>query len=288
MNIDGWDEFPFYAALSSGTFQFRFISADEMEHWATEAVTTSHTDHPPDRMNTSTFELLLEADPSLSDDLPTLNVEPVPDVIVMGRRDDGTFGVLWVSGGSEGSGAEPHPTLVPGGDGGSSAVLELFDACAVERSAAETALNLLYGNSPTARALIDAMVANGTGLNLITASLSGSGAQARFDTSTNQVLWDPFVYVQGSNVDGSTYTLAPIMVLAHEIVHAGHAGDPAYQGHGSESLVMQIANQIAAELNAATRSTYDTTRDSHERTGLYNTTSPTSITFSLVRPGCDS
>jgi len=106
-------------------------------------------------------------------------------------------------------------------------VIELIDACPVEQSASERSLDLLYNNSATARALIDAMAANGTVLNLITAHLSGVGAQARFDPPTNQVLWDPFLVALGNNTDGSPYTMAPIMVLAHELVHAGHAGDPA-------------------------------------------------------------
>lgn len=58
------------------------------------------------------------------------------------------------------------------------------------------------------------------------------------------------------------------------------------QGEASEPLVMQIANQVAAELNAATGSTYSANRDNHEHTNLYNSTSPTSTTYSIARPGC--
>ena len=164
--------------------------------------------------------------------------------------------------------------------------IELFDACPVEQAAANTSLSLLYIHSPTARALIDTMGANGTALNLISASLYDFGPQARFDHINNQITWDPFWAFGGVNTNGSSYTIAPIMVLAHELVHAGHAGDPAYQLASSETLVMQIANQIPAELNAATGSNYNTTRDSHVRTEQYRTTSPTSIVYSLARPGC--
>ena len=59
------------------------------------------------------------------------------------------------------------------------------------------------------------------------------------------------------------------MILAHELVHAGNAGNPAYHLNPSEPLVMAIANQIAQEMNAATGSTYDTTRDSHEGPGAF-------------------
>jgi hypothetical protein len=160
------------------------------------------------------------------------------------------------------------------------------DTCPVAQGAATDSLNSLYQNSPTARALIDAMAARGTDLNLIQANLAGGGPQARFDSFSNQILWDPFVYVVGVNTDQSQYVLAPIMVLAHELVHAGHADDPAYQGAGSEALVMQVANQIAAEMNAATGSSYNTTRDSHIHQDRYWTNSPTSTTFSISRPGC--
>lgn len=129
------------------------------------------------------------------------------------------------------------------------------------------------------------MGASGTNLNLIAASLVDVGPQASFDAGNNQVLWDPFVYVEGANSDGYTYKLAPIMVLAHELVHAGNASNPAYQTPSSEALVMQIANQIAKEMNSATGSNYETKRDSHEGK-TYNTTSPTSTIFSISRPGC--
>jgi hypothetical protein len=74
------------------------------------------------------------------------------------------------------------------------------------------------------------------------------------------------------------------MLLAHELVHAAHANDSAWQGETSEPSVMPIANQIASERNAAIGSNYDTSRDNHVRTGLYDTTSPTSTLYSIARP----
>lgn len=93
-------------------------------------------------------------------------------------------------------------------------------------------------------------------------------------------------YYVGTNSDGSQYTLTPIMALAHELVHAGNAGNPAYQGLSSEPLTMSIANQIAREMNAATGSDYDATRDIHNATGRFATDSPKSATFAIARPGC--
>lgn len=74
------------------------------------------------------------------------------------------------------------------------------------------------------------------------------------------------------------------MILAHELVHAG---SPGLAGPSTEALVILIANQIAREMNAAAGDQkYDTSRDNHNRNGMYNSVSSTSSTYTLVRPGC--
>ena len=154
----------------------------------------------------------------------------------------------------------------------------------IESAAAAFSLDFLYKHSSTAKALIDAIVANGTSLNLISANLAGFGAQDSFDKDNNQILWDPFMWITGTNSDGSTYNENPMMLLAHELIHAGHASDPLYQGSASETLVMSIANQIAAEINSSAGTHFDTSRDNHDGQRNY-TTSPTSTLFSIARPG---
>jgi len=72
---------------------------------------------------------------------------------------------------------DPNPDGGGGGGGdGQSGGPEEIDLtgrdCPVDQAAARAALNSLYANSATARALIDAMVARDTDLNLIAASLS--------------------------------------------------------------------------------------------------------------------
>jgi hypothetical protein len=207
----------------------------------------------------------------------------LPDVLVLGHRSD-TNTDVYLTFDDMGFGY----TVDFVGSGGTAATgpgaIELIDASDVERTAAEYALALLYKYSPTAHDLIDAIAANGTKLNLITANLTGQGQQDWFNPTTNQILWDPFEVVQGTNLNGTTYTESPMMLLAHELVHAAHANDPTWQGDTSEPRVMPIANQIASEMNHATNSNYDNSRDNYVRTGLYDTTSPSSILYSIARP----
>ena len=118
-------------------------------------------------------------------------------------------------------------------------------------------------------------------------ALIGGQDRIRFEPATGAITWDPFIYVDGFNTDGTPYSVSPIMLLAHEFVHAAYRDDPAYQGPDSEPLVMQIANQIAAEMNAATNSNYNTDRNNHVRDGQYNTNSVTSTHLSIVRPACN-
>lgn len=158
------------------------------------------------------------------------------------------------------------------------------DNCPVANTAAKDSLQSLYDNSPTARALIEAAAANGVTINLFTAHTSGYSAQPRFESGV--IHWDPFFVIKGTNTNGTEYILAPIMILAHELVHAGHGGESAYQGPSSEPLVMALANQIASEMNAATGTSYDTTRNSHVPTQRFYTQSSTSTTYSIARPGC--
>jgi hypothetical protein len=80
------------------------------------------------------------------------------------------------------------------------------------------------------------------------------------------------------------------MVLAHELVHAGHGGGLSYQFDASEPQVMRIANQIAVEVNANAPSEYpdyDTSRDNHESIArYYNANSILPDAFTIGRPGC--
>jgi hypothetical protein len=101
-----------------------------------------------------------------------------------------------------------------------------------------------------------------------------------FWPAIRQITWDPYLIAEGINSDGSIYKLSPIIALAHELIHAAHPDDPAYQAHDSEPLVRPIENQIAAELNASLGKSY-TMRDTHERRRLYYTDSSTSDSYYL-------
>lgn len=152
-------------------------------------------------------------------------------------------------------------------------------------------MGILYRYSPTAQALIDAAKARGVTLTLVYTNLAyvAGQPQDRFDVNFNTITWDPFVWVRGHNSDQSVYELAPIMLLAHELVHAGHGDDPTYQGADSEALVMQIANQIALEVNANAPSAfpdYNTNRDNHVRDTQHYSTDSASTSFTITRPGC--
>jgi hypothetical protein len=90
--------------------------------------------------------------------------------------------------------------------------------------------------------------------------------------------------VKGFNLNGTASVEAPLMLLAHEIVHAGHAADPGWQTPSAETTVIAVANQIATEINAATGSHFDTTRDNEIRSELWDTDKSTSTVPSIVRP----
>ncbi|HEY0012451.1 MAG TPA: hypothetical protein VGB79_06310 [Allosphingosinicella sp.] len=232
------------------------------------------------------YQIAPAVDPELSDGV---QYSQDPDIVVTGPPRPKSYIIILTDPGPTGADLVPldHEVLHDGAGGGLSdpLLMELQgSSCPVEKAAATDSLQSLYDNSPTARALIEAAVAAGVDLNLFTAHTSGSGAQPRFKDGV--IHWDPFFAISGTNTDGSEYTLTPIMILAHELVHAGNAGNPAYQLNPSEPLVMTIANQIAREMNAATGSNYDTTRDSHEGPERFYTVSSTSETPAIARPGC--
>jgi hypothetical protein len=183
---------------------------------------------------------------------------------------------------SDGKGGDSAPLSLHG-----PAAIHLIGGSATDRAAAELSLAELYGASATAKQLIDTLVAKGTALDLIVANLAGGGPQDGFAwQSTKYIDWDPFVGVTGTNSDGSTYTESPMMLLAHELVHAAYFPDMAYEGESSEPLVMSISNQIATEVNSSLGTHYDPTRETHEtgpNGGQFWTTSPTSTTPSIVR-----
>lgn len=110
----------------------------------------------------------------------------------------------------------------------------------------------------------------------------------RFDPITGVITWDPFLAAFGNNLNGSPYSQSPIMALAHELVYGAHRYNPAYQGADNEAIIMQITNQIATEMNAATQSSYSTDRDNDVRTHQGDVTSVTSAEYSIgSRPACD-
>lgn len=117
--------------------------------------------------------------------------------------------------------------------------------CPTERLLAAEALNRIYSTN-TGRDLINRVAANGTSISLIVAQLSQS--DIAFDSATNRIEWDPYVALTGLNYNGSEYRIAPLLVLAHELVHAANKGKPE---EGDEQLAIDTANAIARELNTS-------------------------------------
>lgn len=208
---------------------------------------------------------------------------------VFGPGSGGSSGGGGGSGGGTGcpSGTSPHVQLGCETGGGSGGDPPPPEPCLREQIAAAQAQNQLSQYSPTARALMQAAIASGTKLQLIRASNSGLGRQTEYDPSANVIYWDPFQGARGFNSDNSLYVLAPIMILAHELVHAGNRHDPRFLHRASEPLVMPIANQIAREMNASPHgSNYATFRDNHDATSLFYTESSTSAVQRDDRPSC--
>ncbi len=218
-------------------------------------------------------------------------------VVTGGGGDDwwpggGGGGGGWGGGGGGGGDCSNDPSRCEGDPPptGPEALPVLGRNCPAELTAAETAKNLLYANSPTARQMMDAAAVHGVYIQVvqIDPALAGGQPRDRFYPETGAITWDPFVYARGVNQNGSPWELSPIMLLAHELVHAAHRYNPAYQGEDSEAVVMALANQIAAEMNAAIpNSNYNTNRDNHIRLAQHYSSSVTAASFTIARPSCD-
>ncbi len=154
--------------------------------------------------------------------------------------------------------------------------------CPNMADATEKTLDELYKNSPTARGLIDQMVANGTKIDASDLDNEKHGRKAGFANAV--ITWDPFQGLTGPNGSPqSSYTHAPIIVLAHEIAHAALRMNP---GPESESKAIELANQIAAELNAASGSSYDTARKQYADGTFFDVESPFKTILTIVPVGC--
>lgn len=192
-------------------------------------------------------------------------------------------------GGWDGGGQDTSYYVHEQHNGGTDAVPEITVVgreCNAEHTAAQNALQTLYENSPTARGLIDAAATRGTSISLIQANIAGFGSQNRFDPPTNTIFWDPFLGFSGTNNDATTYTQTPIIILAHELIHAAYPDDPRYRHGGSEDLVLPLANQIAREMNAVGYN-FDTSRNTHsEGRRQFKVSSISSSVESIIRPGC--
>jgi hypothetical protein len=243
---------------STNTFQFDMNGVD--------LIGTYHAGPPPADLDTSPDAIVITA-PHISGSTTTDTTDPTGYFLF----DPNGSGLNF----ADGFGGAGSPTTGP-------AALHIKGGSVLDQNAAQSSLALLYKYSPTAHALIDA--AAGITLDLFVANITGEGQQDGFYPNTDQLYWDPFEVVEGTNSDGSTYIESPIMLLAHELVHAAHASDPTWQDANSETTVIGVANQIAREMNAATGSNYDTSRDTEVRTQLYYTTAPTSTLYSIARP----
>jgi hypothetical protein len=222
---------------------------------------------------------------------PSLNSSPATaDIVVIGRRkiDRNVLHQLEQAKRSPQNNLPPYaPPDVADGDQivveGKRPKVEDIADCPIRTQAGEASLDFLYDNSATAKALIDKITASGTKIVTVDSDGSGTGARPLYDPDTNTILYDPFLAIPGTNSNNTTYTEAPVMVLAHEIVHAAN---PGLKGVEAEKLAMEIANKIAAELNAKTGKNFSTNRDTHKSGDPFSVGSPFSIFVSIVKPGC--
>lgn len=162
--------------------------------------------------------------------------------------------------------------------------------CPIDRAAAREALAIL-ANSATARELLAAAQSRDVGLELIVGGSRDGGERTRYYHTSDTITWDPFQSVAGQNFDGSSYELSPVMTLAHELVHAAHDHAPTTQAEliAFEIVAMQVANQIARELNAVLGTSFNTTRDNHASQHTYHVSRVAGVSataYVIARPGC--
>lgn len=152
--------------------------------------------------------------------------------------------------------------------------------------AASEALSELFNGSPTVQRYMELAHSFGVTISLFRSDYTDFGATDEFianrSGSGGVINWDPFSTGNGRNIVGSFYSESPIMLLAHELVHAG---DTALRGPASENAVIAIVNAIAAEMNMSTGSHYETTRTVHDGK-LSMTDNIHSQTASITRPDC--
>ncbi|WP_448662453.1 hypothetical protein ACG3SL_17575 [Sphingomonas sp. CJ20] len=166
-----------------------------------------------------------------------------------------------------------------------------FENCPVDQKAAQDALSLLYSGSATMRGLMDSAAAKGVGIDMIKYNPSQVGGQSgdRFiwqGDGPHNIEWDPFLAIEGTNSNGSHYSLSPVEALAHEFVHAAHLGEADWQGDASEAKVMALVNAISAELNTNTSSNFNTNRDNHIGNPFWVSTITQSTFAATQRPDC--
>lgn len=153
------------------------------------------------------------------------------------------------------------------------------DPCPTARNELNETLDKLSSGSPTAKLILDA--AKDSWINISLIKPGDAVETAMYNNSTKTIYWDPFEAYSGTNLNGSTYTETPIMVLMHELVHWSN---PAL----NESQVMRMTNEIARELNANLGTSFSTGRDSHTAFSEYAVTDAASDQWGGLngRPGC--
>jgi hypothetical protein len=158
---------------------------------------------------------------------------------------------------------------------------EIISDCPKMKEATEKSLDFLYNNSPTARVLIDQMAAQGTRIDA--RDLPNSDFSDRASYSNGAIYWDPYQGLTGSNGQGGTFTHAPILVLAHEIVHAALRTDVS---PAAEQKATELTDQIARELNASTGSDFGSQRINYGPGTLFDVESSFSYRLSITPVGC--
>lgn len=146
-----------------------------------------------------------------------------------------------------------------GESGGSGGDFDLSGGCGASQSEFREALSDLEAGSAAARAIIEAAKQNGLDVMLIREDITDQRNGYTPDPAVPNggvLKWDPFSSWTGTNFDESIYTLSPVMILMHELIHWAN-------NNLTEIEVISVANEIAKEMNMNLGTNFDTHRDRH-------------------------
>lgn len=133
-------------------------------------------------------------------------------------------------------------------------------------------------STPTGRKLIDSAYHNSAfRVNLVMYDSNDPETRPSYNYQNKTLTFDPFVYGQGVNPDGTSWVQSPIVIFAHELAHQ-------MLGPSQHSQVIALTNRVVTELRSSYPIGRSTTNRISEIGQLLTTGGVSGTSFSLHPP----